>query len=76
MNTLGKIKLILISLLVSAQVNAGMGTMGTGQDCNNPNPPPGCPVIPIDNHLIWLFVIGVGLAGVQLYKMNKTKSTI
>lgn len=66
-----KLTILLLSFIHVGQLMAGMGM---GNTCDSPNPPPGCPVIPIDNHLIWLFVVGIGLVGFQFYKIYKSKS--
>lgn len=62
-----------IGFLINAQNGVGPGGNGNGDPCSRPNPPPGCPVIPIDNHIVWLFVLGAGLGGLQLYKSSKKK---
>ena len=70
---------ILVAVFFTLSLTAmpgGNGNGGGNGNCNGPNPPPGCPVIPIDNHLIWLFGIGLAFTGYKVYKITKSKSIV
>ena len=42
-----------------------------GGPCGNPNPPPNCPTIPIDSHVLLLFGLGLTWASYLLFKTFK-----
>ena len=41
--------------------------------CLGQNPPPRCPTIPIDTHVLWLFGFGILFIAYRIYKINKLK---
>lgn len=62
---------LLLCLTFTVGCNIANALPVTQDQCNGNNPPPWCPVIPIDGGLSYILIAGVALGGRKLYRLNK-----